>query len=64
MLPGFLADLVLIAHALYVGFVVLGFGLILLGLARGWPWVRRPGFRYAHVDAIGIVVLQTWLGAE
>jgi hypothetical protein len=64
VLPGIAADLVLVVHALYVGFVVLGFGLILLGLARGWPWVRRPGFRYAHLAAIGIVVLQVWFGVE
>jgi hypothetical protein len=59
-----LADVVLVAHALFVGFVVVGFALILLGLARGWRWVRRPVFRYAHLAAIGIVVLQAWLGVE
>ncbi len=64
MLPGLLADLVLVVHGLYVGFVVIGFALVLLGLARGWPWVRQPGFRYAHLAAIGIVVLQVWIGME
>ena len=64
MLPGILADLVLVVHALYVAFVVIGFALILLGLARGWPWVRRPGFRYTHLAAIGFVVLQVWFGME
>ncbi len=64
MLPGILADLVLVVHGLYVGFVVIGFALILLGLARGWPWVRHRGFRYAHLAAIGIVVLQVWIGME
>jgi len=59
-----LADLVLVLHALFVGFVVVGFVLILLGLARGWAWVRRPGFRYAHLAAIGVVVLQAWFGLE
>lgn len=59
-----LADLVLLLHALYVGFVVIGFALILAGLARGWNWVRRPAFRYAHLAAIGIVVLQVWFGIE
>jgi len=59
-----LADLVLVAHALFVGFVVLGFALILLGLARGWSWVRSPAFRYAHLAAIGVVVVQAWFGLE
>lgn len=64
MLSGLLADLVLVLHALYVGFVVLGFALILAGLARGWPCVRNPVFRYTHLAAIGIVVLQVWVGME
>lgn len=59
-----LADLVLVIHALFVGFVVIGFALILAGLALGWSWVRQPGFRYAHLAAIGVVVLQSWLGME
>jgi hypothetical protein len=64
VLPGILADLVLVVHGLYVGFVVIGFVLILLGLARGWQWVRQPAFRYAHLAAIGIVVVQVWLGID
>ncbi len=64
MPPGPLADLVLVTHALFVGFVVIGFCLILAGLARGWAWVRQPAFRYAHLAAIAVVVLQTWLGIE
>jgi hypothetical protein len=64
MSPSTLADLVLVAHALFVGFVVIGFGLTLLGLARGWRWVRRPAFRYAHLAAIGVVVLQVWFSLE
>ncbi len=59
-----LADLVLVVHGLFVGFVVFGFLLTLLGLARGWAWARRPGFRYAHLAAIGAVVLQAWFGIE
>ena len=59
-----LADLVLVVHALYVAFVVAGFAAILLGLALGRPWARQPLLRYAHLAAIGIVVLQSWLGLE
>ena len=28
------------------------------------PWVRGARFRYAHLAAIGVVVLQAWFGIE
>ncbi|MEM9533184.1 MAG: DUF2784 domain-containing protein [Pseudomonadota bacterium] len=56
------ADLVLLVHVLFVGFVVFGLGLILLGRWRGWRWVRNPWFRLTHLAAIGVVVIQAWLG--
>lgn len=56
------ADLILFVHVLFVAFVVLGLLLILLGRLRGWPWVRNPWFRAAHLAGIGIVVLQSWFG--
>lgn len=56
------ADLVLVAHAAFIGFVVFGLVAILMGGVRGWRWVRRPGFRWAHLAGIGVVVLQAWLG--
>ena len=59
-----LADLVLVLHAGFVVFVVAGFGLILAGLWRGWGWVRNRRFRQLHLAAIGVVVLQAWLGAR
>lgn len=58
-----LADAVLALHALFVAFVVLGQALILVGLWRGWRWVRHRALRLAHLAAIGVVVLQAWLGA-
>ena len=57
-----LADGVLVTHIAYVGFVVIGLVLILLGGFRGWSWVRNRWFRYAHLAAIGLVVVQAWLG--
>ena len=56
------ADAVLLLHALFVAFVVFGLVLILAGGALGWSWVRARGFRLAHLAAIGVVVLQVWLG--
>ncbi|TLF47891.1 DUF2784 domain-containing protein [Halomonas urmiana] len=57
------ADAILMVHAAFVLFVVLGLALTLVGKWRAWHWVRHPGFRLAHLVAIGIVVLQAWLGA-
>lgn len=57
-----LADLVLVVHALFVGFVVMGQGLILVGVWRGWLWVRNRILRLLHLLAIGMVVLQAWIG--
>jgi hypothetical protein len=57
-----LADAVLILHALFVAFVVFSLFLVLGGGLFGWGWVRNLWFRLAHLLAIGIVVLQSWLG--
>ncbi len=57
------ADAVLVVHALFVAFVVAGLVLIFAGKILGWSWVRHRGFRIAHLVAIGIVVVQSWLGA-
>ena len=57
------ADAILFVHVLFVAFVVLGLIFILVGKLRVWAWVRNPWFRYAHVASIGVVVLQSWLGA-
>jgi hypothetical protein len=57
------ADAILFAHTLFVGFIVSGLAFILVGTLRSWAWVRNPWFRYAHLAAIGVVVLQSWLGA-
>ncbi len=56
------ADAILLVHALFVAFVVLGLALVWVGAARSWSWVRNPWFRCAHLAAIGIVVAQSWLG--
>ena len=55
-----LADLVLLLHVLFVVFVVGGLFLIFLGGVRKWRWVRNPWFRFTHIMAIGVVVVQSW----
>lgn len=59
-----LADLVLLLHFGVVLFIVGGLLLVVLGNLRGWAWVNRPGFRVAHVAAIGVVVAQSWCGQD
>ena len=56
------ADAVMLLHALFVVFVVSGLVLILAGGAFGWAWVRLRWFRITHLAAIGVVVVQSWLG--
>lgn len=56
------ADLVLVVHAAYVIFVVGGQTLIVIGWIRGWEWTRSQLFRLLHLVAIGLVMLEAWLG--
>jgi hypothetical protein len=57
-----LANSVLVLHFAVVLFVVLSLPAILVGNWRGWAWVNNFWFRSAHLLAIGVVVLQAWLG--
>lgn len=59
-----LADAVLVLHFGVVLFVVGGLVLIVAGHLLGWTWADRPGFRLAHLGAIAVVVLQSWLGVD
>ena len=57
-----LADVILVVHVLFVCFVVFGLVAVYLGYVLHWRWVRNLHFRLLHLLAIGIVVLQSWLG--
>ena len=57
------ADAILLIHVLFVVFVVLGLLLIFAGKLLAWRWVHNFSFRLTHLVAIGVVVLQSWLGA-
>lgn len=61
---GGLADAVLVSHMAFVGFVILGLVLVLVGGWCGWRWVRYPVWRGVHLAAIVFVVVQSWLGIE
>jgi hypothetical protein len=57
-----LADAVLVLHFAIVLFIVVGLLLVVVGNLLAWRWVNSRWFRIAHVAAIGVVVLQAWLG--
>ncbi len=56
------ADAVLLVHVAFVAFVVLGQLYVMLGWALSWRTARNRLFRHLHLAAIGVVVLQAWLG--
>ena len=58
-----LADAVLVLHLGVVAFVVGGLVAVLVGNWRHWRWVNALAFRLAHLVAIGVVVVQAWLGS-
>ncbi|GAB3626295.1 membrane protein [Pandoraea terrae] len=57
-----LADVVLIVHALFVVAVVGGLGLIWLGVACRWRWIRIVWLRGAHLAAVAFVALSSLVG--
>ncbi|HKA42655.1 MAG TPA: DUF2784 domain-containing protein [Burkholderiales bacterium] len=57
-----LADVVLIVHFAFVLFVVGGLGLIWIGAAAGWRWVRNLWLRVAHLAAIAFVAGESLAG--
>jgi len=59
---GWLADLVLLVHFAFVLFVVGGLGLIWIGAAAGWEWVRNFWIRVAHLVSILFVAGEALAG--
>lgn len=57
-----LADAVLLFHFGVVVFVVGGLLAIPLGNWRRWRWVNGWPFRLVHAGAVGVIVVQAWLG--
>ncbi len=57
-----LADLVLVVHASFVAFVIVGLLLIWIGQVRRWAFVRNFWFRVAHLAAIGVVAAESLSG--
>ena len=57
-----LADFVLLVHAAFCAFVLVGLVLIWIGRFRGWAFVRNFWFRMAHLACIGVVAAESMLG--
>ncbi|MBI3772792.1 MAG: DUF2784 domain-containing protein [Gammaproteobacteria bacterium] len=62
MMLQFLADSLLVIHALFIAFVILGLVLIVTGMLRQWRWIKNLWFRVIHLLAIGFVVAESWFG--
>lgn len=56
------ADAILVVHAAFVLFVVLGLPATWIGIALDRPFARHFGFRATHLAAIGFVVVETLAG--
>jgi hypothetical protein len=59
---GLLADLVVLVHVSYVGYVLLGQVAIILAAMMKWEWGRNRWFRLTHLVAIAVVVLEQVMG--
>jgi hypothetical protein len=58
-----LADSVVIIHAVYIAFVVIGFAMIVVGAIAGARWARSFALRAAHLAAILLVCVEVVIGA-
>jgi hypothetical protein len=59
---GLLADLIVAIHVAYMGYVLVGQALILVGAPLHWRWIRNPWFRWTHLGAILIVAFEAIWG--
>jgi Protein of Unknown function (DUF2784) len=59
---GFLADLLVVLHCAYVGYVVIGQLAIVAGWVFGRLWVRNFWFRVTHLTAIAFVAFEEAIG--
>ncbi len=57
-----LADIILIVHFLFVGFILSGFVLIWSGFLFRWRWIRNRAFRIVHLCAMAFVAAESVLG--
>ena len=56
------ADLIVVAHLLYVCFAVGGTAVIPIGALFGWRWIRNLTYRLIHLAAVTLVAVEALLG--
>jgi hypothetical protein len=57
-----LADTVLLLHFGIAAFVVGGLVLVFAGNRCAWAWVNGWRFRVLHLAAVGVIVVESWMG--
>jgi len=57
-----LADLMMLAHACFSLFLVLGLLMIMAGMVLDWRWTRSRTFRFLHLTATMLVVVRVLIG--
>lgn len=57
-----LADIILLAHFMYVSFVIGGLLAVWIGAFFQWEWIRNFWFRVIHLIAIVFVALESVFG--
>jgi Protein of Unknown function (DUF2784) len=57
-----LADVTVAVHLAYMGYVVFGQLLILIGWPLRWGWIRNRWFRLSHLAMVLIVAFETVVG--
>jgi len=61
---GYLADALVIAHVLYVAYVLVGQLAIIIGAGFRARWARNPWFRWTHLLAIAVVGVEVGMNWE
>jgi hypothetical protein len=56
------ADLVVIVHLIFAGFVIIGFFSLVIGSILGWVWTYGKRFRIGHLICVVFVALEALLG--
>ena len=59
-----LADVVVFVHLVYMGFVIFGQLLVMIGWPLQWRWIRNPWFRGIHLFTILIVAFEAVIDFE
>jgi hypothetical protein len=57
-----LADATVAVHLAYMGYIVFGQLLIMIGWPLRWGWIRNPWFRLSHLAMILIVAVEALMG--